>query len=394
MNEKKWFVACIVATVLLLGIISGAIIYTDPYFHYHEPHTDEFYYKLYNQRSINDGIMKNFEYDAMIIGTSMTECFLSSELDELFDAKSIKVPTSGASYYEVDNNLRVAIENNPELRMVVRCLDTSMYFDEKDRMRRDLGTYPKYLYDDNIFNDVKYFFNRDLLLDVVFPMFQDKWKGVAPGIESFDNYSNWYELHDFGPDVVYPDKQLHLNNKGEPIHICDQERQAVIENIEANVCATARENPHIQFYYYLPPYSAAWWQQLNESGELYKYLEAERIVIEQILACENIKLFSVSNVTDITTDLNHYKDTTHYGPWINSMILIWMSRGEHLLTEDNYEAYLADMEKIYTEFDYNTLLLQEDYKEDNYAARTIEEKYGFKLNDYTRKRVFNVRYFE
>lgn len=39
--------------------------------------------------------MRNFEYDAIIIGTSMTENFKTSEADALFAASFIKVPFSG-----------------------------------------------------------------------------------------------------------------------------------------------------------------------------------------------------------------------------------------------------------------------------------------------------------
>lgn len=384
MKGKKWLIASLALTALILGMISTVIIYVDPYFHYHKPHTDKFYYKLYDQRNINDGIERHFDYDAMITGSSMTENFRTSELDRLFGTNSIKVSFSGASMYEINNNIAVAIENNPKLRMVVRCIDTMMYFDEKDRMRTDLGVYPDYLYDDNYFNDVNYLFNRELLFTQISQMVLENIKGTrAPGIDSFDVYSNWYEEFEFGPDVLYPDKEIDLSRKGERVHISDEEARNVIENIEANVCSLARENPDIQFYYYLPPYSAAWWQQLNESGEIYKYLEAERLVIEQILGCENIKLFSMSTNTDVTANLNNYDDKLHYGPWINSLILIWMSEDKFLLTEENYESYLADMEKIYTEFDYNSLVQQEDYADDIPTVRTLEELYGYELGDYS-----------
>lgn len=384
MKGKKWLAAWIAVSALILGILSAPIIYVDPYFHYHKPHSDKFYYRLYNQRSINNGIEKHFDYDAMITGTSMTGNFRTSELDELFGTNSIKVTFDGASYYEVNNNIAVAIDNNPQLRMVVRCLDTMMYFDEKDKMRRDLGKYPEYLYDKNIFNDVNYVFNRELLFTSVYQMIMENIKEArTPGIDNFDDYSSWYQSYLFGVNELYPDKQVDLSKKGEPIHISDEERKLVLENIEANVCSLARENPDIQFYYFIPPYSVAWWQQLNESGEIYKYLEAERIVIEQILACENIKLFSASTEAEITTDLNNYKDNTHYGPWINSLILAFMKEDKFLLTRDNYENYLTDLEKLFQEFDYNSVLLQEDYSDDTLVVGNLEALYGCKLGDYS-----------
>lgn len=383
MNGKKWLTAFLLISALLLAFFASLIVYIDPFFHYHKPHTDKFYYRVHEQRNINNGIERLFDYDAMIIGSSMTENFRTSELDKLFGTNSIKTSFSGSSLYEANSNIAIAIENNPELKMVVRCLDRAMYFDNKDRIRTDLGVYPEYLYDNYYYNDVNYVFNRELLFSSIYQMIMEQLKNTQePGIFSFDDYSSWYQYRTLGPNVIYPDKSLDLSAKGSPIHISGEEVQAVVENIEQNVCSLARENPQVEFYYYLPPYSAAWWQQLNESGEIYKYLEAERIVIEQILSCENIKLFSMSTNVDITSDLNNYDDRIHYGPWINSLILIWMKEGEYLLTEDNYEVYLSDLEKLYTEFDYNSLLQQKDHSNDIPTIEKYEKLYGYTLGEY------------
>jgi len=383
MNGKKWFVAWFVLVAVIMGLLSAAIIYVDPFFHYHKPHTDKFYYRLQGSRNINNGIEKHFDYDALITGTSLTENFRTSELDRLFGTNSIKVSLSGATLHEVNNNIETAVKNNPDLKMVVRCIDGGMYFDDKDKMRTELGEYPTYLYDDHLYNDVNYIFNRELLFSQVYQMLIENLKGtVSPGIDSFDAYAYWYGEMPFGANAVYPDKNIDLSAKGAPVHMSTEEAQTLSENIEANVCRLARENPQIQFYYYLSPYSAARWQQLNESGEIYKYLEAEKLVIELILSCENIRLFSVSANTDITTDLNNYYDYHHYGPWINSLILIWMSEDKFRLTEENYKDYLADLERIYTEFDYNSLLHQEDHSVDATTVEKFEQLYGYELGEY------------
>ena len=111
-----------------------------------------------------------------------------------------------------------------------------------------------------------------------------------------------------------------------------------------------------------------WWQQLVENGSVYRQIEAERLVIEEILKCPNIKLYSFNNIPDITTDLNNYRDSAHYGEWINSLILKWMHDEKYLLTEENYENYLVQELTFYTTYDYNNILSQEDYENDNWAA--------------------------
>jgi hypothetical protein len=53
------------------------------------------------------------------------------------------------------------------------------------------------------------------------------------------------------------------------------------------------------------------------------------------------------------SDLNNYTDSLHYGEWINSDILNWMSTGEGELNRDNYLLYFEELREIYQQFDYS-----------------------------------------
>ena len=97
-------------------------------------------------------------------------------------------------------------------------------------------------------------------------------------------------------------------------------------------------------------------------------------MIEEILSHGNIYLFSFNDCPEITADLNNYKDTVHYGTWINSLILKWMRDGEHQLTEENYLDYLQRERDFYTSFDYSTMNTQEDYEYSFYAAALLNEE--------------------
>ena len=83
MTAKKWMQFFFIYSLILLIIIGGVVAYIDPFFHYHKPNST-FYYTLDNARSQNDGILKHFDYDAVITGSSITENFKTSEFDLLF----------------------------------------------------------------------------------------------------------------------------------------------------------------------------------------------------------------------------------------------------------------------------------------------------------------------
>lgn len=375
-KSKIWIAGYFMIVLAILSIVCVYVVKVDPYFHYHKPNTELYYYPLNNERSMNDGIVRHFEYDALITGTSMIQNFRTTEMDAIFGVNSVKVPFAGGTYKEINDNVAKALEYNSQLATVVRGLDMRYFITSKDSMRNDLGNYPTYLYDNNLMNDVRYIFNRDVIFDRVYPMVRaNDVEGFVPGIRSFDDYSNWRSGYFFGSNSVLEDETI-MTEPGEPVHITEKEKDIIHDNIEQNVVSPAESYPDVTFYYFFTPYSAVWWEAMVANGTIYKQIEAEECVIEQILEYDNIKLFSFNNRTDITTDLNNYKDVSHYGGWINSLMLKWMHNDYYLLTRDNYKDYLSQELSFYTSYDYSLLREQEDYENDYFAEALLREEFA------------------
>ena len=128
MKAKVWLISWLVIVISALSVFGYWVYKIDPYFHYHKPDLDKYFYTLNNQRSQNDGIIKHFDYDAIITGTSMTENFRTSEADEIFGFHYIKVSFSGGTYKEINDNIEKALSINKNLKTVIRCLDLSHFF--------------------------------------------------------------------------------------------------------------------------------------------------------------------------------------------------------------------------------------------------------------------------
>ena len=162
MNFKKWIYIFIAEIFLGAFILATLSIIVDPFFHYHKP-LPGLFYVLNNERYQNDGILKHFDYDAIITGSSMTQNFKTSEFNVLFNANAIKVPFSGGTFKEMNDNIATAYRTNHNLKYVVRSLDSYNILYDKDGMRNDLGQYPVYLYNDDLIDDFKYIFNEDVV---------------------------------------------------------------------------------------------------------------------------------------------------------------------------------------------------------------------------------------
>ena len=351
MTGKKYVIFCIVMTIVLLGIFATTTYIIDPFFHYHKPY-EWVSYKLSNQRYQNDGILKHFDYDAIITGTSMTENFKTSEFDKLFNVNSIKTSFSGATFKEINDNLEKAIKNNSDIKIIIRSLDLAKIFDDASKMRYDLGNYPWYLYDDYIYNDVEYVFNKSVFFDWVVPSILRSKNKIDS--TKFDKYSSWYKKYTFSKETV--DKKYTREKKKQTKELLtDEDLNIINENITKNIVEIARSNPNIDFYIFLPPYSIYYWDDQNQKGLLEREMDGLEYSIKLMINTSNIHVYSFINEYDIACDLNNYIDITHYSEKINSKMLIWMKEGRDLLTKDNYEKYMMEARKFYTEYDYDKL---------------------------------------
>lgn len=350
-NFKKWalsLMALLLAALVLLGTVTVII---DPFFHYHAP-LDGLQYSIFYERYQNDGIVKHFDYDALITGNSMCENFKTSEMDALFGTNAIKVPFSGATEKELDTLNRTAIEYNDDIRMILMDVDYQHLIIEKDALTYDESDYPTFLYDNNPFNDVKYLFNKSIFkysLEVL------TYTLAGNTTTSFDDYAFWDT-----PDVPYGrDIVLMTYRRAEPSDVVytltDEQAALVRANIEQNVLETARANPQIEFYIFIPPFSMYYWDRLDRAGEMEMQLAAEREAVALLLTCDNIHLYSFTDAFDLVQDMDQYKDYIHYNSKVNSWMLECMAAGEHRITRDNCEAYFTRVHDFYTGFDYDTL---------------------------------------
>lgn len=356
-TKRVWVVGYLTLVITTLVFIAWNVMKVDPYFHYHAPDTEHFFYRLDNQRSQNDGITRHFSYEGIITGTSMMENTKASEAEHAFGVPFIKVCYEGGTFHEIWQSLEATVRRNPKLKYVICGLDMDMFWDDWDKWRTDMGTYPKYLYDDHYYNDVAYLYNRDVVFNRIYMMEKEAGEpGFQGGVTSFDAYSNWMnDGYLFGTASVLGGQELYHGHKEVKDDLTLVEEERIRMNIQRNVIELAAKNPQITFYCFFPPYSAVWWNASLANGTLKKRVDAERVVIEEMLKCKNIRLYSFNCLFDITTNLNHYKDMNHYGEWINSLLLQYMREERCLLTRDHYLDYLEEEYQFYSNYDYSLL---------------------------------------
>ena len=338
-------------TAIFLLAFSALVIYVDPFFHYHGP-LEGFPYVIDNQLSQNPGMARNMSYDSCIIGSSMTVNFHTDDFKELMGLDTLKLSYSGAYPRDDYNILKIVFEkgtyarNTSGIKAVFLGLDMPTMTAATDEIKYPL---PEYLYDKNPINDVKYLWNKDVLLEYIFrPIIQN-----APSNMS-EIYASWWTEEYYNIDFV-----MHGYEAPEPV---DEEMDADLlipqtqANLYENIIPFIEENPDTTFYVFIPPYSILYWNNVLVENHLEATMNQYKFAASKLLSYDNVRLFYFQNMEEIVTDLNNYADYTHYKPEINHYMTECFANGEHEVTSaDQLEDELLKMRRIVEKFDFEEL---------------------------------------
>ena len=372
---KKWFVKTVIFAVLLMIFAVALNITVDPYFHYHRPIIK---YRLDNERYINDGIARNFDYDAMIIGNSLSQNFKTSQYDRLFGVKSVKLPYSGAGTMELWQALGRAIGRD-ETTVDILSYDTkhgTEYIDSyrpcrgyrnsvkevivctdiEDTMRgyawHRYNDYPDYLYDNSLLNDTAYVLNKDTfyrgtLYDLGLTL-------LGRDSTTFDDYSAW--KRESGPVAACASLD-HIEDRkdSDKRQLSDGDMERIYVNIAANMLPVITANPDIEFRLLIPPVSIAKWAERYNNSELEYTLSGYEYILSVLTAYDNVTVYGFDDVYELVTDLDRFCDTIHYDAEVSEWLIGEMSEQRHIITQDNYKDYIAAISGYYCDYDYISL---------------------------------------
>ena len=347
----------------ILGLLAVAVptVVIDPFFHYHGP-LPGLAYELKNERYQNDGILRYFSYDAVMIGTSMMANFKTTEMDGLFGVDSVKVSYFGGNYKEIGDALKVALKANPDIRMVLMTTDLSALIQDKDASYYGNAgdasyVYPTFMIDGDPFTDVYYILNKTILLEDTLGTV--RYTRAGGETTSFDDYSFWEEGQVFGREAVLATYERPPRSELS-FRMSEEDKELVRGNVRQNVADIARAYPSVDFYVFIPPYSICYWDVQHQNGIAERDIDGMEVEIEELVGIHNIRLFAFGDRQDIVCDLDNYKDQAHYSAAVNSELLRCMAAGEGRLTKDNYQDYIRRIRELYMGYDYDRIYVRPD----------------------------------
>lgn len=329
-------------TAAILFIAAAALVlFFDPFFHYHGPAAP---LKAVVTKKEYQGIgtIRNFNYDSLLMGSSTAENFNNKWFDEAFDATTIKAIKSSGITAQLDYYLTQAFEER-EIKNIFYSLDLFALGGDPEAEFPD-DSMPLYLYDKNPFNDINYLLNKDVIFEDIPYMLAETF------LDDYDEGAsyNWAQYKTFGTQEALS----HYDRPAEitPMKTEDQYKAVIDANVDLLI-KQVNAHPETTFYFFYPPYSLLWWDNMTRSGELNQVLYAAQASAQALLSCDNVKLYYFQNDPDIIYNLDLYMDPIHFTADINHYMVTQMQQGNYRLTPQNYLSELQKMRELVQEME-------------------------------------------
>ena len=333
---KRWAIAALCGCLLTTALCALTVYILDPFEQYRESSI----LPLYDQESYNNpGIVKHYDYDAVIIGTSMVEMSRPSVIDACFGVKSVKLPMRGSHTSHMGWQLRHAFEYQ-DLSLAILAVDAYSLMGHPD----DHEEIFDYLWNDNPLDDISYLLNRDVLLGRIPKLL----KNVGKPLDT--KRDDMYQFVDvtFSAESVYA-----VTERKTQQTMTDPEYriERSTENIERHIISQVTAHPETQFYIYMPPYSVAYWYLTTRGGLSEQQYRSRARVCELLLEYPNVKIFDFSSRIDWITDLDEYFDFSHHSPAMSDWIMQAMAADEcRVYSLEDMEAGSERIRKATQEF--------------------------------------------
>ena len=345
MQPKRWLAGFLGIFLAGLAGCMALVIWVDPFFQYHKP-LAWFPYLVDNQVNQNPGLAKHMDYDGILIGSSMTASFNTDWFEELMGMRTQKLSYNGSYPKDLSNIMQLVFDaKGDQVKAVYMAVDQSTFSADTEETKFPVTDY---LYDDNVFNDVPYLLNKDVLLDYILRPLADR-KDASDWAEL---YKPWWTDEYYNKANVLMYYEAAEEKQEEEALAADYFKDAVEENLQKNILPYIEAHPETEFYIFYPPYSILFWNDVTREKELEAVIGRLEYMTERLLNYENVHVFNFLGKEDIICNLNNYADYMHYHKNVCRYITECFATGENELHPENYGQAFDEIRTLAMSYNY------------------------------------------
>ncbi|WP_455940637.1 hypothetical protein [Helicobacter pullorum] len=351
LSPKQFILGVCLIPLPVVVVLFGILWLYDPLQLFHKPIFRETTF-FGDMRLAARGIIRYYDFDSVILGTSMLENTSAKEAGEKLGGKWVNLSLSGSAY----NERAVILEylfGYKKPQKIIYSLDSFTIDSIKDSSRFD------YLYDENPLDDFKVYLN-DKFMSCALVWRESK---DCTGNKGLEELLKWFDYEGelfggFEKWLKYGKKEtiaMLKNIKDTPFvarkDSFDLEKQR--NYIQTYVLDFVAENPKTQFYFIVPTYSRLGYRTENfsvDSKSFYNRALNLKWFVQELEKYPNAKIYGFDTL-DYADDIASYRDFIHYNVDMNSLHLDSIKQGKHILDSNNIDSYLKVMEDKIKNYD-------------------------------------------
>lgn len=353
LSPKQFIFGVCLIPLPVVVVLFGILWLYDPLQLFHKPIFRETTF-FGDMRLAARGIIRYYDFDSVILGTSMLENTSAKEAGEKLGGKWVNLSLSGSAYNERAVILEYLFKHKKPQK-IIYSLESFTIDSIKDSSRFD------YLYDENPLDDFKIYLNDKFMSCAL------EWKKSANciGRRDLEELLKWSNHEDlkilfggFEKWLKYGKKEtiaMLKNIKDTPFVVkkdnFDLEKQR--SYIQTYVLDFVAENPQTQFYFIVPTYSRLSYRIGSgdfDNKAFYNRALNLKWFVKELEKYPNAKIYGFDTL-DYADDIANYKDFTHYNVDMNSLHLDSIKQGKHILDSNNIDSYLKTMEDKIKNYD-------------------------------------------
>lgn len=339
---KKWLIAFFCGVLGVLTCLCIVAYMVDPFFQFR---TKDNSYMLSGQ-FVSAGLLKNYDYDTLIIGSSMTQNF---DMDLFREKLGVKPLHIGLGRMEANEELELLelAYARPEVNRYYICADMYMFTEAPGESKN-----PQYLLKNDFLSKCRYLLSyevwaRYIPIDIGF-MVADRLGITLP--QKYQDAKRIDKLENFSLDYIFSEEAVLSNYTGGAYGVSNVEVENLYERMKNQIdnYISGLDFEKGEYVFFFPPYSALYWVDTQLTGAFEPYMQGKKYFVQKLTEC-GATVYDFQSA-EVIADLNNYKDVTHYSPAINDWMVECFANKEYIVTVEECDEYVAELERRLEEF--------------------------------------------
>lgn len=372
---KKWVILTLCNCAFFMAALSILFYIYDPLMFYHKPYFRKETFSK-DMRVQAKAIIDSYDFNSLIIGTSMLENTSAKEADTKLKDKWVNLSLAG-SYANERAVILNYIFKKKEIKNIIYSLDISL----ADKIV-NTSSFEKIYSTDN----TDFFAPLGIYINLRKPKFmlcaltystKEKCVGKEQDIgkliswigeysQYFGGFENWKKYENY-PRVIKAQILDSKNDFNPPKNIDIEKNKAILQEY---LLSFISKNKDTNFYLVIPTYSRLYYRlyynnkqyPYNKGFILFsKYRALIKWLVLETSKYPNVKIYGFDDL-NYADNIANYKDPQHYNTNMNSMQLDAIKNDTHILTPKNVDKYFQTMEEKIRAFDLKPFI-QEVLKE-------------------------------